>query len=138
MTNWIYRTIVVPDSQVEFARQLTATVAGSAGEGMYTTPLASTEEPTVTTHWISAGLISEEFALMLPLMQFTEEGWVVVSEGNPEMVAEVSTTNGFEVTTEQVQELFSTSCVSEQDAFACMPVLGLVMKTESQESEQQD
>jgi hypothetical protein len=127
MINWIYRTIVVPDSQVEFARQLTAAVAGSAGQGMYTTPLASTEEPTVTTYWISAGLISEEFAEMLPLMQFTEEGWIVVSEGNPEMVAEVSRSNGFEVTSEQVQELFSTSYVSQEDAFACMNALGLAI-----------
>lgn len=131
MTNWTYRTIIVTDSQVEFARKLTSVVAGASGQGMYTTALASSQEPTVTTHWISAGLISEEFALMLPLIEFTQEGWVVISEGNPEMVAEVSRSNDFEVTPEQVQELFSTSYVSEQDAFACMNHLNLAMKIDS-------
>lgn len=130
MTNWIYRTIIINDSQVEYARKLTAVVAGSSGEGMYTTPLASKESPSVTTHWISAGLISEEFAQMLPLMQFTEEGWIILSEGNPQVVGEISTANGFETSREQVKELFSVSRVSQEDAFACMNALDLVLKQE--------
>lgn len=104
---------------------------------MYTTPLASSQDTSVTTHWISAGLISEEFAMMLPLQEFTEEGVTIVSQGNAQMVAEVSTANGFEVTSQQVQELFSASYVSEQDAFIYMRVLDLVMKQEPNENPQE-
>lgn len=134
---WTYRTIIVPQQYVDFARELTALLAGPSGQGMYTTPLASSQDTSVTTHWISAGLISEEFAMMLPLQEFTEEGVTVVSQGNAQMVAEVSTANGFEVTSQQVQELFSASYVSEQDAFICMQSLDLVMKQEPSESNQE-
>ena len=134
---WTYRTIIVPQQYVDFARELTALIAGPSGQGMYTTPLASSQDTSVTTHWISAGFISEEFAMMLPLQEFTEEGVTVVSQGHAQMVAEISTANGFEVTSQQVQELFSASYVSEQDAFICMQALDLVMKQEPNENPQE-
>lgn len=117
MNNWTYRCLIVPDDQVVFARALSATVAGSAGAGMWTTPLSPTgAEP--ATHWISAGLISQDFAALLPLGD---------EPGNAALVAELATANGMETTAEQVQALFDVADVTEEESHTAMARLGLVM-----------
>lgn len=70
MSQWTHRTLIVQDSDVEFARLLTATIAGSSGDGMWNTPLSETGN-LPATHWISSGLITAEFAELLPLTQHT-------------------------------------------------------------------
>lgn len=63
MNDWLHRTCIIPDAYVALARQLAAAAAES-GVGMFTTPLSATgQEP--ATHWISAGLLREEFAAIL-------------------------------------------------------------------------
>lgn len=61
MTTLVYRAIIVPLAHVDLARRLCAGLAGSAGGGMFTTGLAATSDGPAT-HYISAGLISAEFA----------------------------------------------------------------------------
>ena len=71
---------------LDYARELAATVAGPSGSGMWTTPLSATgQEP--ATHWISAGLISEDFAALLPLTTYPEDAEPITTPGNPEAVA---------------------------------------------------
>lgn len=61
--NWTHRTLIVEAAHVELARTLAAAAADS-GLGMFTTPLSATgAEP--ATHYISAGLIQQEFAYLL-------------------------------------------------------------------------
>ena len=65
MSTWVHTTIVVPDAYAEAARQLAASLAeGSAGENMFTTPL-SADGSLPATHWISSGLIWQEFVDVL-------------------------------------------------------------------------
>lgn len=116
---WTYRCLIVPDAQVAFARELSATVAGPAGAGMWTTPLSPTgAEP--ATHWISAGLISQDFAALLPLGN---------DPGNAALVAELATANGMQTTPEQVQILFDASDITEEESHVAMARLGLMMIT---------
>ena len=126
MTVWTYRAIIVPDAQVTYARELSAAVAGPAGEGMFTAPLSATgQEP--ATHWISAGLISEDFAALLPLTTYPEDAEPITTPGNPEAVAALANEAGYTTTPEQVQELFDASDVTEQEAHEVMARLGLQM-----------
>lgn len=126
MTIWTCRAIIVPDAQVAYARELFAAVAGPAGDGMYTTPLSATgQEP--ATHWISAGLISEDFAAVLPLTTYPEDAEPITTPGNPEAVAMLANEAGYETTTEAVQALFDASDVTEQEAHEVMARLGLQM-----------
>lgn len=129
MTNWIYRTIIVPDSMVQYARDLSATVAGPSGSGMYTTALANKDKPAVTTHWISAGLISEEFAQLLPCKTVID-GEEVTLPGDATMVAKLANDNEFETTELQVKQLFESSYVFDADSFSCIQTLDLVIKQE--------
>lgn len=64
MTTWTHRTIVVPDAVVIPARMACEALAGAGGSGMFTTPLSATGE-LPATHWISSGLIEQEFAGLL-------------------------------------------------------------------------
>ena len=124
MTIWTYRCLIVPDAHVQFARDLCAAVAGPAGAGMFTAPLSATgQEP--TTHWISAGLISEDFAALLPLTVYPADAEPITTPGNPEAVAQLAAEAGHTTTPEQVQALFDASDVTEQDPAQAMARLGL-------------
>lgn len=64
MTTWTHRTIIVPDAVVIPARMACEALAGAGGSGMYSVPLSPTGE-LPATHWISSGLIEQEFADLL-------------------------------------------------------------------------
>ena len=124
--NWTHRCLIVPNAQVEFARSLSAAIAGLSGTGMWTAKLsAGGSEP--ATHWISAGLISQSFADMLPLTIFPEDSDPITTPGTPLLVADLATANDYPTTRDDVQELFDVSDVTEQDAFAAMARLGLTL-----------
>ena len=93
---------------------------------MYTTPLSPTGE-LPATHWISAGLISQSFADMLPLTIFPEDSDPITAPGTPLLVADLATANDYPTTRDDVQALFDASDVTEQDAFTAMDRLGLMM-----------
>lgn len=61
---WTHRTIIVPDLVVVPARMACEALAGAGGSGMYQTPLSPTGE-LPATHWISSGLIEQDFADLL-------------------------------------------------------------------------
>lgn len=132
MTEWTNRTLVVPSAQVEFARLLTATIAGPSGAGMWTTPLSPTGEMPAT-HWISSGRIDEQFAALLPLAEYPADSDPVHTPGHPDVCAHLATEAG--MTVEQVAALFAASDVSAEDAHTVMTRMGLMIAspTESQE-----
>ena len=126
MTEWTYRALVVPDALVTYARELTAAVAGEAGAGMYSAGLSPTgQEP--ATHWISAGLIADEFAALLPLTTYPPDADPIHTPGQPDTVAAIATANGYPTTAEQVQALLDASDITEQDPQVVMARLGLQM-----------
>jgi hypothetical protein len=109
MTEWTHRTLTVPTAQVEFARLLTETIAGPAGAGMWTTPLSPTGE-LPATHWISSGLIDQQFADLL---------------SQPAVCVHLASEAGLSVTAEEVANLLAVADISEEAAFAALARLGL-------------
>lgn len=62
--DWIHRTIIVPAPYAAAASAACEALAGAGGSGMFTTPLSPTGE-LPATHWISSGLIEQDFATLL-------------------------------------------------------------------------
>ena len=125
-----YRCLIISDLQAAYARELSVVVAGPAGDGMYTTPLSPTGAEPVT-HWISAGIISDEFAAMLPLTAYPLDADPITTAGNPEAVAMLANSAGYITTTEQVQTLFDASNVTEQEAHEAIGRMGLQLAQET-------
>lgn len=125
---WTHRTLIVPANQVELARSLCAALAGPAGEGMFNTPLSPTGLYPAT-HYISAGLIEEPFAAILPLdIPATEDTEAHRIPGHPEAVL-AAMPEGYEPipTLAEVESLFAATDATEGDPLARMQTLGLAM-----------
>lgn len=115
--------------------QQVAAALSPAGAGMWSTPLTSKEDPQgETSHFISTGNISEEFAAMVPQQVYEQEDdlWVLAETipGSPEMITEACNAAGLEVTLEEIQSIFLEADVTDQDPFVAMQRLGLVLKQE--------
>ena len=95
MATWTHRTIIVPDTVVVPARMACEALAGAGGSGMYSVPLSPTGEPPAT-HWISSGLIEQEFADLL---------------ANPDALAAVATGAGLDPA--QLAALVAASDISD-------------------------
>lgn len=126
MTTWAYRCIIVPDSLVTYARDLTASVAGEAGTGMYSAALSPTGAEPVT-HWMSAGLITDQFASLLPLTSYPADEEPIHTPGCPEIVAGIATANGYPTTAEAVAKLLDAADITEHDAQQAQARLGVTM-----------
>lgn len=62
--SYVHRCMIVPAAQVQLARELVVLLAGEPAAGMFTTGLsADGDEP--YTHFISTGMIEEQFAAVL-------------------------------------------------------------------------
>lgn len=63
--NWTHRTLIVPAAHVALARELAEKIPpGGSGAGMWQRELSPTGNAPAT-HYISAGLIQQEFAALL-------------------------------------------------------------------------
>lgn len=124
MTDWINRNMILPASQVDLARQLSETLTGPAGSGMWTTGLsADGTEP--ATHYVSAGLIDAQFAALMPLNVTDEEGNVTTQPGNATVLAGLATEAGLTVTLDQVQALLDAAVVTDGEPLVDMAQAGL-------------
>ena len=117
----ILRTIIVPASLVNHARELGSSLS-AAGAGMYTTALSSTgADP--ATHYVSSGLIDEQFAALLydPVMLYGAAQQNAAAQG--------LTLN---VTQTQVNNLVSQSLVGDEnvDPLAFIADNGLMLINE--------
>lgn len=124
-TIWTYRCLIVPAEHAELAQVLCETLAGPGGSNMFITPLSSTgAEP--ATHYISSGLIEDNFAALLPLDALVDDVWTRIYAGLPETIVQLyNATDNPPVTLAKVNAVFATADVSEQDPHQAMARLGL-------------
>ena len=128
-----FRTLVLPAAVTPLARRIANTLSAAA-DGMWTTGLSRTgAEP--ATHYISTGLISPEFAHMVPDQTWErgEDGaWTQTGStpGNPEAVHAACTAAGMEVTLAEVEAVFAAADVTEQEPFTALGRMGLVLVQE--------
>jgi hypothetical protein len=99
---------------------------------MWTTPLSPTGTKPAT-HFISAGLIDEQFAALMPLTQYPADAEPVHTPGRAAIAAHLATRNGYVVTTEEVQALFDVCDSSEQGPYEALARVGLMLVTEAVE-----
>jgi hypothetical protein len=136
----IYRDMIIPTDQVVLAREIAVTLDPAHNANMWITPLSPTgQEP--ATHFISSGLIPEEFASMVPCVFWAWDQpdpdqpgqWVVtdVYPGDPITVYEACIAQGMTVTQEEIDDLFAAADVSDQEPFVAMSRMGVQMVQES-------
>ena len=104
---WTHRTIIVPDAVVIPARMACEALAGAGGSGMYQTPLSPTGE-LPATHWISSGLIEQDFADLL---------------ANPDALAAVATGAGLDPA--PLVAIVAASDITDEPADVALARLGL-------------
>ena len=123
---WTHRSIIVAADQRDLAAQLCAVLAGAGGSGMFVTALsADGAEP--ATHFISSGLIEDNFAALLPLDALVDDVWTRTYAGLPETIVQLyNATDNPPVTLAQVQAVFAEADVSEEDPHAAIARLGLM------------
>jgi hypothetical protein len=112
-----FRTIIVADSNVALARQITETLAPVGGKGMYSTGL-SAAGAAPATHWISSGFIDADYAALLP-----RDG----AGGYPEIIVQMCADAEFDVALADVEALLTASDVTTEEPFAALARLGLQM-----------
>lgn len=123
--SWINRTMIVPSEHVDLARALADGISGPAGAGMWTTGLsADGTEP--ATHYISAGLIEDTFASLLPLTTYTTDKDGNESSdtapGDAQFIADKA-----EAPLAVIEALLAAVTVTDEPATTTMARLGLVM-----------
>ena len=95
---------------------------------MFTTPLSTTGEAP-PTHYISSGLIEDQFADLLPLtsLSYAEDGTPSTSirPGNVALTVQLATAAGLLITEAEVSAMFAAVDVSEQSAEDALVRLGL-------------
>lgn len=107
MPIWTHRTIIVPAAAVAPAQLACEALAGAGGSGMYSVPLSPTGE-LPATHWISSGLIEQEFADLL---------------ANPDALAAVATQAGLDPA--PLVAIVAAADISDEPADVALARLGL-------------
>ena len=122
----LHRTIIVPKAKQALSQSLCAGLAGNAGAGMFVVGLSATGNAPAT-HFISSGLISDDMAYLLPCTSVStdEEPVVATDPGHPELVQALAAKAGITTTLEQINALYASIDVSEQEPFVAMARLGL-------------
>jgi hypothetical protein len=126
----LFRTLVVTAADADTARAIAAAF-GPGGVGMWTTPLsADGQEP--ATHYISSGYVPPEYGYLVPLQVWAQDedgNWVLVGSepGDPVAVYAAATAQGVVCTQEDVDTLFATADVTQQEPFVAMGRLGLTI-----------
>ena len=111
---WVHKTIIVADAVVQQARQLCSSLAGQGGCGMYETAL-SADGTLPASHWISSGLILQDFATML------ENTGIFFGEAEQA---------GIELPQGSVEAILSMCDISDEQAEAALARLGLTYVAE--------
>ena len=123
--SWINRTMIVPSEHVDLARALAEGISGPAGAGMWTTGLsADGTEP--ATHYISAGLVEDTFAALLPLTTYTTDKDGVESSdtapGDAQFISDKA-----EAPLAVIEALLEAVTVTDEPTMTTMGRMGLVM-----------
>jgi len=118
-----HRTMIVPDAIVATVRAL-ADNFGPSASGMWTTPL-SADGNLPASHWISSGLIGDDFAAIMPFSHFVDDAWVTDPYDPASFVALAESSGITPPPVEAIQQIMSMVDVSDQDAFTAMARMGL-------------
>jgi hypothetical protein len=118
------RTIIIPASLQTKAQGLTKGLAGTAGDGMFTTGLSATGNAPAT-HYVSSGPISDDMAALLPCTSVDADGNVTTTPGMPDAVPALAKKAGITTTLAAIKTLYASIDVSDQEPFAAMARLGL-------------
>ena len=109
--SYLRRTIILPASITPTCQALSEKLSGEAGAGMWTTGLSSTGAE-LDTHYISTGMISDEFAAMI---------------ASPDTMFAACEAAGLPVTLAKCEGILGKADVSDEEPFAAMVRLGLQM-----------
>lgn len=126
----IFRTLILPAEVTPLAQEIAAALS-PAGAGMWTTGISPTGTAPAT-HYISSGLIGPDFAYLVPQQVYSQDesgDWQLIETlpGNPEAVVAACNANGLQLSLEQVQAIFDTADVTDQEPFVAMQRLGLTL-----------
>ena len=125
-----FRTMIVPVTNVQLARDIAATLSPTGGVGMWTTGLSSDgNEP--ASHFISTGIINEEFAVLMPEQMWAydseTDAWTMTDSvpGDPATIHGLCVAAGMVVTLADVQAVFTAADVTAQEPFVALGRMGL-------------
>lgn len=127
-----FRTLIIPAAQVITARNI-ADSWGSAGKGMWTTPL-SPDGTEPATHYVSTGYISAEFAHLVPCQTWEQDEGGVWVQTNSEfgdinaLMAWLSEQE-VDISIADVEQLYEMVDVTEQKPLVALERLGLKVVT---------
>lgn len=139
-----FRTIIVQDDFVVLARDISSTLAPLGGANMYNTGLSANGQ-SPATYWVSSGYIDEEYALLMPLSEWTwiidnEETGVghweetVISSGEPTVIydlyAQAIAPDLPAFDEQDVADMLAASDVTTENPSVAFNRLGLVMVQE--------
>ena len=131
---WDFRTLIIPTSQAQLARDIAATLSPTAGQNMWITGLSATGNAPAT-HYVSTGLISPEFAALVPEQVWEQDAngdWTLVGStpGDPVLCYQMCVAAGMSVTQAEVDAVYAAADVTAQEPFVAMGRMGLQMVQE--------
>jgi hypothetical protein len=131
---WSFRTLITTAATTPLARDIAATLSPTAGQNMWLTGLSATGNAPAT-HYVSTGLISPEFAALVPEQVWEQDAngdWVMTSStpGDPVACYDLCIAGGLTVTQAQVDAVYAAADVTEQEPFVAFARLGLLMVQE--------
>jgi hypothetical protein len=134
MADWSFRTLITTAATTPLARDIAATLSPTAGQNMWLTGLSATGNAPAT-HYVSTGLISPEFAMLVPEQVWEQDAngdWVMTSStpGDPVTCYDLCIAGGLTVTQAQVNAVYAAADVTEQEPFTAFARLGLLMVQE--------
>ena len=134
-----FRTMIIPSAHAQLARDLAAAISPENASGMFTTPLTDGQS---VTHYISTGIVSDQFAAPLPLTEWEWQqpdpevpgAWVQTSHspGDPQAIADIAASLDppFPVTAAEIEVAFAASDITAQEPFVAMGRMGLALYQE--------
>ena len=134
MSDWAFRSLICTAATTPLARDIAATLSPTAGQNMWLTGLSATGNAPAT-HYVSTGLISPEFAALVPEQVWEQDAngdWVMTSStpGDPVACYDLCIAGGLTVTQAQVDAVYTAADVTEQEPFVAFARLGLQMVQE--------
>ena len=130
MADWAFRTLITTAATTPTAQSIAVTLSPTGGQNMWVSGLSATGNAPAT-HYVSTGLISPEFATLVPEQVWqwntATNQWTLVSStpGNPVACYQMCVAGGLSITQAQVNAVYAAADVTEQNPFVAFSRLGL-------------
>ena len=131
---WDFRTLITTAATTPLARDIAATLS-PAGANMWLTGLSATGNAPAT-HYVSTGLISPEFAALVPEQTWEQDengNWVQTGStpGDSVLCYQMCVAAGMTVTQAEVDAVYAAADVTAQEPFVAFSRMGLKMVQEA-------